>query len=136
MKNDEYLRILATYVGSIFQGFESFLRTDFDLFEDDVRLVLDEYNSSCNNYELEAGFYNFKDLPESLFNILQPEFELFINWVDIEFDDISMKTKLVVRPSIIALRFDEKPSSSTILGFNPHWVYKHYNEYISQKFVN
>ena len=47
-----------------------------------------------------------------------------------------MKTKLVVRPGIIALRFDKKWFFSAILGFNDGWDYKNYNEYISQKIVN
>ena len=47
-----------------------------------------------------------------------------------------MKTKLNVRPGIIAIRFDEKSFFSTILGFTPSWDYKHYNEYIIQKIVN
>ena len=47
-----------------------------------------------------------------------------------------METKLVVRSGIIAIRFDEKSFFSTFLGFTPHWIYKHYNEYISKKIVN
>ena len=47
-----------------------------------------------------------------------------------------MRTKLVVRPGIVARRFDKKSFLSTILGFNHGWDYKHYNEYISQKIVN
>ena len=44
-----------------------------------------------------------------------------------------MKTELVVRDGIIARRFDEKSVFNTTLGFTPHWDYKHYIEYISQK---
>ena len=40
------MRILSNYVSSIFQDFESFLRTEVELVEDDIRLSLDEYNSS------------------------------------------------------------------------------------------
>ena len=47
-----------------------------------------------------------------------------------------MKTKLVVRAGIIALRFDEKSFFSAILGFASGWDYKNYNEYTSQKIVN
>ena len=47
-----------------------------------------------------------------------------------------MKTKLVVRPGIRAIKFDEKSFFSTILGFTPAWDYKHYNKYISQTIVN
>ena len=35
---------LSGYHSSIFQDFESFLRTETDLVEDDVNLVLDKYN--------------------------------------------------------------------------------------------
>ena len=47
-----------------------------------------------------------------------------------------MKTKLVVRPGTIAINFDEKSFFSNIPRSNPHWAYKHYNEYISQKVIN
>ena len=73
MNNDKYLSILAVYNRSIFRDFESFLRTVVDLVEDDIRLILDEYNSSFITYELEPGFYTFKDLSEALLKILQPE---------------------------------------------------------------
>ena len=43
---------------------------------------------------------------------------------------------MIVRNGNIAIRFDEKSFSSNILGFNPHWDYRHYNEYIRQKTVN
>ena len=46
MNDDGYMDILARYTSSVFQDFESFLRTQFDLVEDDIKLVLDEYNSS------------------------------------------------------------------------------------------
>ena len=41
MKNDKFLSVLAVYNRSIFQDFESFVRTAVDLVEDDIRLVLD-----------------------------------------------------------------------------------------------
>ena len=47
-----------------------------------------------------------------------------------------MKTKMVVRSGVIAIRFDEKSFFSTVLGFTPGWDYKHYNKYTSQKVVN
>ena len=52
LKDDKYMRFLAIYVNSIFQHFENFLRTEVDPVEDDVRLVLDEYNSSFITYDL------------------------------------------------------------------------------------
>ena len=71
-------------------------------------MVLDEHNSSFNTYELELGIHAFKDLPEALFNIHKPEDEEFNNTIVIEFDNITMKTKLVVRTGIVAIRFDKK----------------------------
>ena len=73
IKNDNYLSILAVYNRSIFRDFESFLGTAVYLVEDDIRLVLDEYNSSFITFELEPGIYTFKDLSEALLKILQPE---------------------------------------------------------------
>ena len=35
--------ILEGYTRSVFQVFESYLRTEFDLTEDNFKLVLDEY---------------------------------------------------------------------------------------------
>ena len=136
MKDGGYMKILAGYTSSVFQDFESYLRTEVDLVEDDVRLVLDEYNSSFINYELEPGIYTFKDISKALLKILQPEYEGYHNAIDIEYDDNTKKTKLVVRSGIIAIRFDEKSFFITILGFFSGWDYKHYSKYTSQKIVN
>ena len=136
MKDDKYMEILARYTRSVFQDFESFLRTQIDLVEDDIKLVLDEHNSSFITYELDPGIYTFKDISEALFNILQSEYPGPSNVIDIEFDDITRKTKLDVRSGVIATRFDEKSFFNTILGFSPGWDFKHYNKYTSQKLVN
>ena len=44
-----------------------------------------------------------------------------------------MKTKLIVRYEINALRFDEKSFFSTILIFPPYWDDKSHNEYVAEK---
>ena len=44
-----------------------------------------------------------------------------------------MKTKLIVRYEINALRFDEKTFFSTTLSFPPYWDYKSHNEYVTEK---
>ena len=106
------------------------------MIEDDVKLVLDEYNSSFITYELEPGIYTFKDISEALLHILKIEYPGPSNVINIEFDDITRKAKLVVNSGIIAIRFDEKSFFSIILGFTPGWDYKHYNKYVSQKIVN
>ena len=136
MEDEEYMNILSIYIRSVFHDFESFLRTQIDLIEDDIKLVLDEYNSSFINYVLQPGIYTFKDISEALFNILKFEYPGSGDVIDIEYDDITMKTKLVVRSGIIAIRFDEKSFFSNVRGFNSGWDYKHYNKYISQKILN
>ena len=62
MEDEQYMIILSIYTSSVFQDFESFLRTHIDLVEDDIKLVLDEYNSSFITYELTPGIHAFKDL--------------------------------------------------------------------------
>ena len=136
MKDEQYMKILAIYTSSVFQDFENFLRTQIDLVEDDIKLVLDEYNSSFITFELEPCVYTFKHISEALFNILQNKYPVPSNTIAIEIDDNTRKTKLVVRNGIIAIRFDEKSFFSTILGFTAGWDYKHYNKYVSQKIAN
>ena len=136
MKDGQYMNILAIYTRTVFQDFESFLRTQIDLVEDDVKLVLNEYNSSFITYELNLGIYNYRDLSEALFHILQSEYPSSGSEILIRLDDITRKTKLVVNNGIIAIRFAENSFFSTILGFSPGWDYKHYNQYLSQTIVN
>ena len=125
MKNEQYMKVLTIYTSSVFQDFESFLRTQIDLIEDGIKLALDEYNSSFITYELQPGIFSFKDISEAFFNILQTEYPGPSNVIVIEFDDITTKTKLVVKNGIIAKRFDEKIFFSTVLGFTSGWDFKH-----------
>ena len=136
MNDEQYMNILAIYTRSVFQDFESFLRTQIDLVEDDIKLVLDEYNSNFITYELAPGIYTYRDIAEAVFYIFQSEYPQSSSEILIRLDDITRKTKLVVRSGIIAIRFDEKSFFSTILGFTPGWDYKHYNNYTSQKIIN
>ena len=59
-KDDKYMNIVADYVRSVFQDSESYRRTEVDLIEDDIKLVLDDYNSSFITYEDSPGIYTFK----------------------------------------------------------------------------
>ena len=106
MKDAKYMENLARYTSSVFQDFESYLRTEVDLVEDDVKLVLDEYNSSLITYEIELGIYTYKDLSEALFYILPSEYPASNSEILIRLGAITRKTKLVVRPGIIAIGFD------------------------------
>ena len=136
MKDEQYMNISSIYTSSVFQDFETFLRTQIDLIEDDFKLVLDEFNSSFIAYELEPGIYSYREISEALFNILQLEYSSSDSKILIRLDDITRKTKLVVGSGIITIRFDEKSFFSTIPGFTAGWDYKHYNKYLSQKIVN
>ena len=98
-------------------------------------MVLDDYICSFITYELPSGIYTFT-FKSFFYRNLQSEPEGVRNTIDTEFDDSNLKTQLVLRHGIIAVRFDEKSFLSTFLGFIPHWDYKHYNEYISQKLRN
>ena len=98
-------------------------------------MVLNEYNSNFITYEISPVIYTFKVNSEVFLSFPQSEYEGYYNAIDIELKNIIMKTKIVVRPDIISIRFDEKSFFSTVLGFTPGSDYKHYNEYISQKIV-
>ena len=115
------ITLLALFKLSIVQDFGSFLWKEIDLVEDDIWLVLDEEKSSFITYEIWPGIHTFKNLSEILLRNLQLDFDGVDNAIDNKFDDISMKTKMFVRPGIIAIRFEEKSFLNTVLGFNPHW---------------
>ena len=100
--------ISVSYTSSIFQDLEKYLRTKVDLVEDESGLVLDEHKSKFVTYEIPPGVYIFKYLSEVHVRNVQSEYEGVNQTVDIEHDDISMKTKLVVRPGIMAIKFDKK----------------------------
>ena len=93
MKDGQYINLLAGYTSSGFQDFECYPKTEVDLVEDDNKLVLDEYNSSFITFELDPGIYTFKDISEAFFNNLQSKYSGPSNVIDIEYDDITMKTK-------------------------------------------
>ena len=107
MKIDEYMDIFAGYTRSIFQDFECYLRTEFVLIEDDIRLVLDKYNTSFITYDKQPGIYTFKDVSGVLLRILQPENPGFSNATYFEIDHIIMKSKLVVMPDFKAKILDK-----------------------------
>ena len=92
----------------MFQGFEIYLKTDVDLVEDDIRLVLDKNKTNFLKYELQPGIYTFRDLSETVFGILQPDCPASSNVNVVEIVDITMKNKLVLRDGCIAIRFDER----------------------------
>ena len=101
------MKISAGYHSSIFRDFESHLRTENDFVEDDIWLVLDDIISSFTTKELQPGIYTFKDLSGALFCILQPEYPASSSEIVNEFDDITLKIKLVVRSGNIGISLME-----------------------------
>ena len=50
MEDGGYIIFLSGYPSSVFQDFESYLRTEVDLVEGDIRLVSDKCNSNFITY--------------------------------------------------------------------------------------
>ena len=123
-KNDagSYKKLLPRYKSSIIQDFESFLRSEAELVDDNINLILDEHNSNFINYETTPGLYSIKDLSQVLLRDLRNDNNDNSHSITIEIDDITMKTKLVLDTKIIAISIDDKSFFSTILGFTPHGI--------------
>ena len=68
MKDDKYMLILAGYIRSIFQDFESYLRTEIDLVEDYIRLVSDEHNASFITLNTTRSLQLYRSLRSSFEN--------------------------------------------------------------------
>ena len=135
---DGYYILLMNYFGSPFRDFESYLRLVVGLDEDDIQLILKQYNSNFVTYEISPGIYTFKDISEAIYKIAGERGSL-----KIEYDDISMKTKLTF-DYFSSLRFNKNSFFHTLLGFTPYWDYKPINGvnsdspgiYISDKILN
>ena len=121
-RTDGYYMLLMGYARSPFRDFESYLRIVVGLDEDDIRLILKQYNEKFVTYEIPPGIYTIKDLQEAVHPLGDHE-----NTSKIEYDDFTMKTKLILTrfgSTFGTLRFDEKSFFNSILGFTPHWDYK------------
>ena len=131
---DGYCILLKSYLQSLFRDFESYLRILTGLNEDDIQLLLKQYNSKFKTYKISPVVYTFKDLSEVLPGSFKSEFEIRklrpnhkhdnSNSILIDGDNVSLITKFTLRPDIKALRFDDKSFFNTIFGFSPHWIYK------------
>ena len=83
MEDEGYMNNLAGYTSSIIQDFESYLRTEVDLVEDDIRLLFGENFSNFNTHQITPHLYTLKDLSEVLARNLQLEFDGSDNVIDI-----------------------------------------------------
>ena len=139
---DGYNILLLGYATSPFRDFESYTRIVVSLNEDDIQLILKHYNSSFASHESSPIFYTIKDISEAIYTMGDHEGTL-----QIDYDDISMRAKLILTRfggTSEILRFDERSSFKTFLGFTPYWDFKPTNAaavdspvvYTSDKFLN
>ena len=122
MSTDGYNILLLGYARSPFSDFESYLKIVNSLDEHDIQLILKQYISSFVTYKIDPGIYSIEDISKVVYTMGDSEGTL-----KIEYNDISMKTKLIVTHfgSIFGtLGFDEKPFFNTLLGFAPFCDYK------------
>ena len=127
MNSDGYMLLLLGYCRSLFRDFESYLRIVVGLDEEDIQLILREYNSHFITYELNPGIYTIQDISDAI-----QTFSGHKEIIQIEYDDISMKTKIILKFknnekglfALGTLRFKEKSFFHTLLGFTPYWDYK------------
>ena len=128
---------LLGYARSLFRDFESYLRILVDLAEEDIQLILKEYNSHFITYELTPGIYSIQDISDTIHT-----FSGHMESIQIEYDDISTKTKIILKYIggkkmfvLGTLRIDERSFFHTLLGFTPYWDYKSSGVYTSDKIL-
>ena len=134
---------LFGYARSPFRDFESYLRIVVGLDEEDIQLILKQNNSHFITYELTPGVYTIQDISDAI-----RTFSGHNEIIEIEHDDITMKTKIILKYKsgkdkfvLGTLRIDERSFFHTLLGFQPYWDYKPTNpvnvgmpsDYISDK---
>ena len=102
------------------------MRIVVGLDEKDLQLILKQYNSLFITYELTPGNYTIQDVSDTIHT-----FSGHSEIIEIEYDDISMKTKNILKYfggqrkfGLGTLRFDERSFFHTLRGFEPYWDYK------------
>ena len=119
---DGYIIILMGYARSPFRVFECYLRKVVCLDEEDIQLILKQYNSNFVTYEITPAIYSNKDNSEAVYTMVDIERTL-----KIEKDDISMKTKLILSPlgsPFETLSFVKTSFFPTLLKFEAYWACK------------
>ena len=108
--SDGSMIILLGYSRSLFRNFEKYLRVVVGLDEEYIQLILKDYNSHFITYELTPGIETIQDISDTI-----PTFSGHSEIIEIEYDDISMKTKIILKYiggqknlGSGTLRFDQK----------------------------
>ena len=129
--SDGYMILLIGYSRSLFRDFESYLRIVVGLDEEDIRLILKQYNFHFITYELTPGNYTIQDISDTIHT-----FSGHSEIIKIEYDDLNKKTKIILKFKknrnafgLGTLRFDERSFFHTLLGFTPYWDYKPTNSH-------
>ena len=125
-EHDGYTILLMGYARSRFRDLESYLRIFIGLEEDNIRLILKQYNEKFVSYELDPGYYTIEDLEKAVYPLGDHEGTL-----QIEYDDLNKKVKFILTrfgETFETLRFDKKSFFHTLLGFTPYWDYKPTND--------
>ena len=111
--------ILVGYSRSLFRDFESFLRIVVGLDEEDIQLILKEYNSHFITYELTPGKYTIQDISDT-----NHTFSGHSEIIKIEYDELNKKTKIIldftnnrIAFGLGTLRFDESSFFSYFIRF-------------------
>ena len=120
--HDGYIILLMGYARSPVKDFESYLRIFVGLEEDNIRLILKQYNEKFVTYELDPGNYTIEDLQKAVYHFGDHE-----NTLQIEYDELNKRVKLILTrfgDTFGTLRFDEKSFFHTLLGFTPYLDYK------------
>ena len=135
---DGYVMILLAYARSPFRDFETYLRIVVRLDEEDFQLISKEYNSHFITYELPPGIYSIQEILDTI-----NTFSGHMETIQIEYDDISMKSKIIIKYIdeqemlvLGTLKFDKRSFFHTLLGFIPYWDYKSPGVYTSDKILN
>ena len=88
------------------------MRIRVDLDEEDIQLILKEYNSHFVTYELSPGIYTIRDISDAIHT-----FSGHSEDIEIRYNDISMKTKIILKYKDLrenfglgTLKFDLKKS--------------------------
>ena len=102
------------------------MRIRVGLDEEDIQLILKEYNSHFITYELTPGIFTIQDILDAV-----QTFSGHSDIIEIEYNDISMKTKIILKKKYLrknfglgTLRFNQKFFFHTLLGHDPYFDYK------------
>ena len=124
--SDGYIMLLFGYCASSFRDFESYLRLVIGLDEQDIQLILKEYNSHFITYQLTPGIYTIQDISNAIETFSGHEVT-----IELVYDDITKRVTIVLKFkdgkkkfALGTLRFDQQSFFHTLLGFSPYWDYK------------